>query len=110
MSRNFLPWHNLWLKDRRTWAMHQGGREVCSRTNYILGTESCLFHNIAVRDARHNTDHYLVLGCLCRAAPDTHLLYLGKRTCFPIRPLATLDKVDLMFAEIWGAIPNPPRG
>ena len=71
MSRNFLPWHNLWLKDRRTWAMHQGGREVCSRTNYILGTESCLFHNIAVRDARHNTDHYLVMVFLYRAVPVT---------------------------------------
>ena len=39
-----------------------------------------------------------------------YLRYLGKRTRFTISLLATLDKVDLMFAEIWGAIPNPPWG
>ena len=64
MSGHFLPWHKPWLKDRRTWDMYQGGREVRSRTEYILGTDRRLFQNVAVRDARKNTDHYLVLGCL----------------------------------------------
>ena len=90
--------------------MRRGGREVRSRTDYILGTDSCLFQNVVVWDVRRNIDHYLVLGCLRGANPATYLCYLGKRTCFPIRPLATPDKVDRMFAEIWGAIPNSPLG
>ena len=49
--------------------MHQGGQEVRSQTDYILVTDNCMFHNVEVRDAQHKTDHYLVMGCLCRAAP-----------------------------------------
>ena len=61
MSEHFLPRHKPWLKDGNKWAMHWGGWEVRSRTNYILGADSPLFHNILVRYARHKTDHYLVL-------------------------------------------------
>ena len=61
----------------------------------------------ALRDARHNIDHYLVFGCLCRATPAAHLCYLGRRTGFPIRPPATLDKVDRMFAKLQRDIPRP---
>ena len=64
---------------------------------------------MAVQDARHNTDHYLFLGCLCRAAPATHPCYLGRRTRFPIRPPKTQDRLDRMFAELRRAIPRPPR-
>ena len=64
LSWHFLPRHKLWMKDGRTWCMRRGGREVRSQTNYILGTYRHLLQNVAVRDARHNTDHYLVLGCL----------------------------------------------
>ena len=44
------------------------GREVQSRTDYILGKYCCLFRNVAVWDPQHNSDHYLVLGCI-RSAP-----------------------------------------
>ena len=71
-SGHFLPRHKPRLKDGCTWAMHWGGREVRSRTDYILGTDNHLFQNVAVLDARHNTDHYLVLGCLCGSAPAIH--------------------------------------
>ena len=87
-----------------------------SRTNYILSTDSRLFQNTAVRGARQNMDHYLVLGCLRGAAPAVHLHYLGKRTRFPIRPPATPDKADHMFAELQKATPQaspagtPPAG
>ena len=50
MSGHFLPWHNTWLKDGCTWAMRRGGQEVRSRTDYILGTDSCLFQNVVVWD------------------------------------------------------------
>ena len=46
----------------RTW------REVRSLIDYILGTDHSLFRNVDVWDPRHNSDHYLVLGCL-RSAP-----------------------------------------
>ena len=51
MSGHFLPRHKPWLKDGHTWAMHRGGREVCSRTNYIMCIDGCLFQNVEVRDA-----------------------------------------------------------
>ena len=45
--------------------MVQEGREVRSRKDYILGTDHRLFWNVSVRDRRHNSDHCMVLGCLC---------------------------------------------
>ena len=100
-SGQFLPRKNPWLKDGVIWAMHWSGQEMCSRTDYILGTDSRLLQNVAVRYARNNTDHYLVLGCLCGAAPDADLRYLGRSTRFPIRTPATQDRVDRMFVELW---------
>ena len=44
--------------------MRRQGQVVRSRTDYILGTDRRLFQNVAVQDPRHNTDHYMVLGCL----------------------------------------------
>ena len=70
-----------------------------SCTDYILGPYSLLFHHVAVWDARHNTDHYLVMGCLRGAVPDAHLRYFGKRTRFPIRPPATLDRIYFIFSR-----------
>ena len=59
---HFLPRNNPWLQEVHTWSIHRSGRQVRSWTNYILGTEIHMFQNVAVRDARHNMDHYLVLG------------------------------------------------
>ena len=42
--------------------MIQEGREVRSRTDYILVTDRILFGNVSIRDPRHNSDHYMVLG------------------------------------------------
>ena len=42
----------------------RGGKAVRSRTDYILGTDRSLFRNVAVRDPRHNLDHYMVMGLL----------------------------------------------
>ena len=53
-------------------------------------------------------DHELVVGCLCGAAPVTHSRYLGNRTRLPIRPPATPDRVDRMFAEFRRAIIRTP--
>ena len=45
-------------------SMLHGGQEVRSWTYYILGTDNCLFQNVAIRDPRHNTYHCMVLGFL----------------------------------------------
>ena len=86
-----------------------GGQEVCSHINYILGTDLHLFQNMAFQDAWHNTDHYLVLECLRRAAPAKHLRYLMNRKRFPLKPQKTLGGVYRLFAELRGDIPKPPR-
>ena len=109
MRVHFLPLHTLWLKDGHTGAMHRGGREVRSRTNYILSIDSRLFQNVAIQDARHNTDHFLVLGCLRGTTPAVHLHYRWRCTRFPIRPPENPDRVDCMFAKLWRAITRPPQ-
>ena len=86
MCGHFLLCHKTLLKDNRMWYMRCGGREVGSRITFILGIDRCLLQNMAVWDARHNMDHYLVLSCVCEATPAAHLPYLGKRTRFPIKP------------------------
>ena len=53
------------------------GKEVRSRTDYILGTDRCLFWNVSARDPMHNSDHYMVLGCLRSAPLSEHSRYLG---------------------------------
>ena len=69
MTRHFLPRDSRWCRDQRTWGVLRKGREVRSRTDYILGTDRCLFRNVAVRDPWHNLDHYMVMGCLPSAPP-----------------------------------------
>ena len=64
MAQHFMPRRRQWNRDRRTWDMRRKGQVVRSRTDYILGTDRRLFKNVTVRDPRHNSDHYMVLGCL----------------------------------------------
>ena len=64
MSEHFLLRWRRGCRDGRTWSMLQKGIELLSRTDYILGTDCRLFGNVAVRDPRHNSDHYMALGCL----------------------------------------------
>ena len=47
ISGPFIPGYNPCLKYGCTWDMHQDVRDVCSRTNYILGTDSCLLQNLS---------------------------------------------------------------
>ena len=64
MYAQFLPRWIPWCRDRRMWSMVRAVREVRSQTDYILGTDRCLFWNVSVRGPRHNLGHYLVRGCL----------------------------------------------
>ena len=56
--------------------MLQKGREVRSRTDYILGTDRRLFGNVSVWEPRHNSDHYTLMGCLPSASLMYHNRYL----------------------------------
>ena len=66
--------------------MIQEGREVQSQTDCILGTDFFLFGNVSVQDPRHNSYHYMVLGCLHSAPLREHVGYLGARNSLPLRP------------------------
>ena len=90
MLDHFHPWRLPWCRYGREWRMVQEGEEVRSQTDYTLGTDRDLFRNVAVRDPQHNLDHYLVLGFILGSFLREHTKYLGRSTCPPIRPPATL--------------------
>ena len=66
---HFLPQRQAWCKDRRTWDMTRQGRVVQYQTDYILESDRQIFHNMAARDPRHNSDHLMVIGFLRSASP-----------------------------------------
>ena len=62
MPLHFLLCHIPWVRDIQTWGMIRQGREVWSRTDYILVTDCHLFCNLSVWYPRHNIYHYIILG------------------------------------------------
>ena len=90
--------------------MRRKGQVVRSRADYILGTDSRLFKNVAVRDPRHNSDHYMVLGCFPSAPLSATKRYLGGRKRWPVRPPTEPSRMDTLFAALRRAVPKPtPR-
>ena len=83
------------------------GREVRFQTDYILGTYFHLFRNVAVRDPRNNSDHYMVLVCLLITPLREHTKYLGRSTWLPLRPLTSPTKENGLFAALWSAVSKP---
>ena len=67
MLVNFLLCHNSGSRYGRMWSMAWPGKEVRYQMDYILGTDQRLFQNVSVQDPCHNTDHCMILGCICRA-------------------------------------------
>ena len=76
MTAHFLLRKNRWGRERRTWSMVQEGKVVRSRTDYLLGTDRSIFRNLSVRDTRHNTDHFMVMGCLLFAPERERTRYI----------------------------------
>ena len=110
MAQHFMPQRRRWNRDRRTWDMRRKGQVVRSRTDYILGTDRRLFKNVAVRDPWHNSDHYMVLGCLPSAPLSETKRYLGGRKRWPVRPPTEPSRTDTLFAALRRAVPKPtPR-
>ena len=75
-----------------------------SQTDCILGTDLRMFQNADARDPRHNTGHYLVLGCLCGATYRDHQQYLGKHTHILLHPPWSPSQDDAIFALLWKAV------
>ena len=82
-------------------------REVRSRTDYILGMDRCLFEDVSVRKPRHNSDHYMVLGCLHSAPLREHARYLGGCKRLPLRPPNALTREDGILAALQTDVPKP---
>ena len=87
--------------------MVREGEVVRSRIDYILGKDCLLFWNVSVWDPRHNTDHYIVLGCLCSAPEREHTKYLTERKRLPLRPPSDSTQEDGIFATPRRAVPKP---
>ena len=64
--------------------MVREGKVVRSWKYYIPGTDLHLFWNVSIWDPWHNTDHYMVLGCLHRAPKREHTKYLTGRKQLPL--------------------------
>ena len=107
MAAHFLPRRRRWCQDGRTWSILRQGREVRSWTDYILGTDRRLFGNVAVRDPRHNSEHYMVLGCLHSASLSEQMWYLGGQKKLPLRPPTEPTREDEVFAALQGAVLKP---
>ena len=107
MLGQFLLQRRPWCWDGRTWSMLQKGREVRSRTDYILGTDRCLFGNVSFRDPRHNSYHYIGLGCLHSASLTEHTRYLGGRKKLFMQPSTEPTREDIVFADLWRSVPKP---
>ena len=84
MLAHFLLRQNSWFWDRRTWSMIWAGREVRYGTDYILGMDRHIFWNVSVQDPSHNSDHYMVLGCLHIASVREYYRYLRGRKRPPL--------------------------
>ena len=52
----------------------------------LLGTDRSLFRNVSVRDPRHNTDHYMVVGRLHNTEARDHAHYIKGRRIMPLKP------------------------
>ena len=69
MTAHFLLRMRIWGRERQTWSMVREGKVVRSQADYLLGIDRSLFRNVSVRDPRHNTNHFMVVGCL-RSDPE----------------------------------------
>ena len=88
------------------------GREITSKTDYVLGVDRRSFRKVQTRNPRHNSDHLMVVASLRPASLREHRRYLGGRRRFPLKPPkgGQATEADKVFAELKAAMPPPePR-
>ena len=86
--------------------MLRKGRGVRSQTDYILGADLRIFGNVSVREPWHNSDHYMVLGCLPSASLTEHKRYLRGRKNLTLKSLTEPTRDDEVFAALRRAVPK----
>ena len=67
-----------------------------------------MFQNVAVWDPIHNTDHYLVLGCLYGVTLRENQRYLGMLMWLPLYPPKRPSQEDYIFASLRQTVPKTP--
>ena len=87
--------------------MVREGKVVRSRTDYLLGTDKSLFSNVSVRDPRHNTNHFMVVGCLRSAPARDYACYIKGRRKMPLKPPTEPTREDGIFEALRRALPKP---
>ena len=103
MLAQFIPRRRSWCWDRRMCSIVCMGREVRSWEEYIMGIYRRLLRNMSIRDPMHNSDHYIILGCLHITTLREHTKYLG----LPLQPLITPMREDRIFTVLRREITNP---
>ena len=107
MTAHFLPRKRRWGRERGAWSMVREGKVVRSRTDYLLGTDRSLFRNVSVRDPRHNTGHFMVVGCLRSAPEREHTRYIMGRRKMLLQPPTEPTREDGIFEALRRAVPKP---
>ena len=76
-----------------------------------MGSDHQIIQNVAVWDPRHNSDHFMVMGCLRGASPREHYRYLGSRKRLPLLPPVrqTRTQADKIFSELQRAVPKSDK-
>ena len=72
-----------------------------------MGTDRHLFGNVSVRDPRHNSDYYMVMGYLYSTPLREHSSYFGGRKRLPLRPPTVLTREDVILAALRRAVSKP---
>ena len=83
------------------------GMEVRSQTDYNLGTDCRLFAFFSVQDPRHNSDHYMVLGCVYSASLRENARYFGGSKRPPLRLSTEPTREERIFAALRRDVPKP---
>ena len=76
-------------------------------TEYLLGTDRSLFRNVDVRDPRHNSDHFMVVGHLRSATAQDHARYIKGRRKMPLKPPTKPTREDELFGALRKSVPKP---
>ena len=107
MTAHFLPRRRRWGRERWTWSMEREGKVVRSRTDFILGIDQSLFWNVSMWYPRHNSNHYMVLGCLRSALKKENSKYLMGRKKLLLKPQTEPTREDGIFAALQRAVAKP---
>ena len=80
---------------------------IRSQTDYLLVTDGSLFRNVAVRDPKNNSDHYMVVGHLRSGTAREHARYIRERRRIPLQPPKEPTRKDDLFGDLRRAVPKP---